>query len=160
MNSFITFIAMPHCYEKFNNFNNTFQHSYISTNTKKKKKNYLESWFISMFNGKLQEANKLYSTNINILNSLYTIYNLGYSNLDGFVCNKLSTHKSKQYICIKIPFKLYLQYFVNIEQYYTYYQDIINSNVNYITIQLSTEDQHSMTQTLTLLSHLKVPLTL
>jgi len=113
-----------------------------------------------MFNGKLQEANKLYSTNINILHNLYTIYNLGYSNLDGFVCNKLSIDKSRQYICFKIPFKIYLQYFVNIEQYYTYYQDIISSNINYITIQLSTEDQHSMTKILTLLSHLKVPLTI
>ena len=160
MNSFITFIAIPHCYEKYNTFNSTFQHSYISTNTKKKKRNYLESWFISMFNGKVQEANKLYPTNISILHNLYTIYNLGYSNLDGFVSNKLSVDKSRQYICFKIPFKIYLQYFVNIEQYYTYYQDIISSNINYITIQLSTEDQHSMNKILTLLSHLKVPLTL
>jgi len=37
MNSFITFIAIPHCYEKYNTFTSTFQHSYISTNTKKKK---------------------------------------------------------------------------------------------------------------------------
>lgn len=157
MNSLLNYIIIPHFLEKFNSSDLSFKYSYITADFKKKKKNYLETWLYSLMINKLSMAN-VHSYNIKLLLSLlYLLYSFNISSQDNFFGVKLSKLKNITTMFLKLPFKCVLPYYINVEKYYTYYQFIFMRES--ITLQIAAMSKYNIIKFITLLTHLKVPLT-